>query len=649
MRLCDSCNLNPIVLYCKNDAARLCLECDKSMHSSSFLVKRHTRVWLCEVCETASAVLRCFDDSVNICAQCDELIHANGVEHERAPLLPFGQPLPQPSKSATGNASNGPTCSNPPPPPPSSSVLASIPTVTPASFLNARAGLALAEHFQDDLAQQSYCRVQDRQYAQQTHQDRSQPGLEGSWNVGGDGALESNRRQGFALSVLPGDGDMQHPQASSMGQSQQSISMSTLQVQPGGNEQYTGMGMLLPNDLNLSFTVHLPEGNVGSFQNNSFNQNMNMRDAAYGRDLREQDASPHQYHSRAHDFHGNFPTEVRPVFESQQGISDSFVGISSADIHNNSSSNTFSLPFHDDAAIPVIEIQQTGPQHVHQQTTSNKVHHWNDGSLSFQMVIPQQHEQQSWQYQTNNHNTAFGVGVTTTSTENNTLNVIDIAVPDRTAGGKGDIAAMPIASSSDSGLQGSNPTYTIDNRKAPMFANLDEMHAYRENQTIGSLDNQGQDQEGHRSSGSSAMRSSAAWDGEPLSQLKDEDFQLIRNIFDVSSLDYLASIGNEQQTAGGASSGADKDKGPVGRSHSQLPSRSHLKLKKRKPNHKFEETLKFLCKSVKSSHAESSATGSVNLSNPNHNLAGSLDVDFDPDLLLGLFGVPNERSSDKNE
>ncbi|KAK1414049.1 hypothetical protein QVD17_29787 [Tagetes erecta] len=87
-KLCESCKTAVALLYCRKDAAFLCLACDVKMHSHT----RHERVWMCEVCEQSPASVTCKADAAALCVTCDRDIHsANPLSrrHDRIPVVPF--------------------------------------------------------------------------------------------------------------------------------------------------------------------------------------------------------------------------------------------------------------------------------------------------------------------------------------------------------------------------------------------------------------------------------------------------------------------------------------------------------------------------------------------------------------------------------
>ncbi|WOL05526.1 hypothetical protein Cni_G14255 [Canna indica] len=104
-RRCDSCKAAAAKLYCAADAAYLCGGCDARVHGATDhpLAPRHQRVWVCEVCEQAPAAVTCKADAAALCVACDADIHsANPLarRHDRAPVVPFLDPLKPSSASA---------------------------------------------------------------------------------------------------------------------------------------------------------------------------------------------------------------------------------------------------------------------------------------------------------------------------------------------------------------------------------------------------------------------------------------------------------------------------------------------------------------------------------------------------------------------
>lgn len=80
--ICEFCMaLRPIV-YCKSDAARLCLSCDAKVHSANALSSRHPRTLVCEACRRQPVYVRCFDHEMFMCRSCDNNHHASS-QHQK--------------------------------------------------------------------------------------------------------------------------------------------------------------------------------------------------------------------------------------------------------------------------------------------------------------------------------------------------------------------------------------------------------------------------------------------------------------------------------------------------------------------------------------------------------------------------------------
>lgn len=77
------------MVYCRSDAACLCLSCDRNVHSANALSKRHSRTLLCERCNSQPALVRCAQESVSLCQNCDWMGHGTSTStstHKRQPI-----------------------------------------------------------------------------------------------------------------------------------------------------------------------------------------------------------------------------------------------------------------------------------------------------------------------------------------------------------------------------------------------------------------------------------------------------------------------------------------------------------------------------------------------------------------------------------
>ncbi|CAI5468592.1 unnamed protein product [Closterium sp. Yama58-4] len=72
---CEYCEKGRATVYCRADSARLCLSCDRVVHSANNLSLRHQRTLLCDGCNLQPAAFRCVDENLSLCIACDSAIH----------------------------------------------------------------------------------------------------------------------------------------------------------------------------------------------------------------------------------------------------------------------------------------------------------------------------------------------------------------------------------------------------------------------------------------------------------------------------------------------------------------------------------------------------------------------------------------------
>ncbi|GAV83379.1 zf-B_box domain-containing protein/CCT domain-containing protein [Cephalotus follicularis] len=70
-RLCDYCNDSTALLYCRADSAKLCLSCDREVHSTNQLFSKHFRSLLCDSCDESPASIFCETEHSVLCQNCD--------------------------------------------------------------------------------------------------------------------------------------------------------------------------------------------------------------------------------------------------------------------------------------------------------------------------------------------------------------------------------------------------------------------------------------------------------------------------------------------------------------------------------------------------------------------------------------------------
>ncbi|KAI3733913.1 hypothetical protein L6452_13371 [Arctium lappa] len=96
-RYCEFCvNLRSVV-YCKADAAYLCLSCDTKVHSANPLSNRHHRTLVCESCRCRPTYVRCYDHQKFMCRGCDLSQHdASSSQHRKRVMKSYvGSPSAQ--------------------------------------------------------------------------------------------------------------------------------------------------------------------------------------------------------------------------------------------------------------------------------------------------------------------------------------------------------------------------------------------------------------------------------------------------------------------------------------------------------------------------------------------------------------------------
>lgn len=92
---CDVCEKAPAVLICCADEAALCARCDVEVHAANKLASKHQRLLLqslssklptCDICQEKPAFIFCVEDRAMFCQDCDEPIHSVGslaANHQR--------------------------------------------------------------------------------------------------------------------------------------------------------------------------------------------------------------------------------------------------------------------------------------------------------------------------------------------------------------------------------------------------------------------------------------------------------------------------------------------------------------------------------------------------------------------------------------
>ncbi|KAL4037017.1 hypothetical protein IC575_000600 [Cucumis melo] len=77
--ICDFCAQQRSIVYCRSDAAALCLSCDRNVHSANALSRRHSRTLLCDRCHSQAAFVRCPEENISLCQNCDYMGHSSSA------------------------------------------------------------------------------------------------------------------------------------------------------------------------------------------------------------------------------------------------------------------------------------------------------------------------------------------------------------------------------------------------------------------------------------------------------------------------------------------------------------------------------------------------------------------------------------------
>ncbi|XP_071725380.1 zinc finger protein CONSTANS-LIKE 14-like [Rutidosis leptorrhynchoides] len=68
---CDCCSSKPAVLYCRADSAKLCLFCDRKVHSANSVSEKHNRSPVCDSCRLLPVSVRLSPDNLMFCSDCE--------------------------------------------------------------------------------------------------------------------------------------------------------------------------------------------------------------------------------------------------------------------------------------------------------------------------------------------------------------------------------------------------------------------------------------------------------------------------------------------------------------------------------------------------------------------------------------------------
>ncbi|XP_057958079.1 B-box zinc finger protein 24-like [Malania oleifera] len=118
---CDVCERAPATVICCADEAALCAKCDIEVHAANKLASKHQRLLLqslssklppCDICQENAAFIFCVEDRALLCKDCDEPIHAaNSLSANHQRFLATGV---QVALSSNCNRATDKNCPDPP-------------------------------------------------------------------------------------------------------------------------------------------------------------------------------------------------------------------------------------------------------------------------------------------------------------------------------------------------------------------------------------------------------------------------------------------------------------------------------------------------------------------------------------------------------
>ncbi|MED6132298.1 hypothetical protein PIB30_017732 [Stylosanthes scabra] len=88
-KVCEFCTDSRPLVYCKADAAYLCLSCDSKVHFANALSSRHLRTLVCNSCRYHLAYVQCLDHKILICQECDQKLHNISSPHRKRAIRSF--------------------------------------------------------------------------------------------------------------------------------------------------------------------------------------------------------------------------------------------------------------------------------------------------------------------------------------------------------------------------------------------------------------------------------------------------------------------------------------------------------------------------------------------------------------------------------
>ncbi|XP_030549545.1 B-box zinc finger protein 20-like isoform X2 [Rhodamnia argentea] len=114
---CDVCDKDEATIFCAADEAALCDHCDRRVHHANKLASKHVRYSLlhptfkqsplCDICQERRALLFCQEDRAILCRECDVPIHrSNEHTQKHTRFLLTGVELSASSSSSQASSSS---------------------------------------------------------------------------------------------------------------------------------------------------------------------------------------------------------------------------------------------------------------------------------------------------------------------------------------------------------------------------------------------------------------------------------------------------------------------------------------------------------------------------------------------------------------
>ncbi|KAL8140231.1 hypothetical protein V2J09_006252 [Rumex salicifolius] len=124
---CDVCEKRQATVICCADEAALCAKCDVEVHAANKLASKHQRIQLhtlstklptCDICQDKAAFIFCVEDRALFCQDCDQSIHlanSHAGNHQRylatGIRVALGSKCTQePEKNCTDPSNQNSTC-----------------------------------------------------------------------------------------------------------------------------------------------------------------------------------------------------------------------------------------------------------------------------------------------------------------------------------------------------------------------------------------------------------------------------------------------------------------------------------------------------------------------------------------------------------